>query len=215
MVTIGTGLRLTGLLTSVTKNEPVTRVADIDVSVKLPVAPARWLSQVGLPSAIVTEEPPRKSSETVIGGNGGICTPGGKPIANVISTCQFASWPLMTRLLFVLIVARRDNELVHSTPSIRKLMMLPSGGGVGAGVGVGVSVGVEVSGTLNVPSVIVLVPVAPEPGTAPSVNENLPDTLVSVRVSMVMVPVPTPTDPRHSAAGLPTRSEAVALWPMV
>ena len=108
----------------------------------------------------------------------------------------------MLRMLFV-IVARRDSELLHGVPSIATVNVLPPDG-VGAGGGAAVNV------TLKVPSVTDLVPVAPEPGKALRVNENVPDAPVVVSVLTVIVPLPMPTPACQPAAGLPTRICAFA-----
>src|SRR5689334_13035408 len=104
-------------------------------------------------------------------------------------------------MLFV-IVARRDNELVHDAPSIRTLIVLVDV--VGGGVGTVVSV------TLNDPSVTLFVPVAPVPATAARLNENVPTAVVDVRLVTVTVPLPMPTPACHPDAGLPTISSAFA-----
>jgi len=51
---VGTGTAFSGFETNVTVNVPVTRVADMDVTVKLPVAPAWPLSQFCEPRTMVT-----------------------------------------------------------------------------------------------------------------------------------------------------------------
>src|SRR5262249_51284161 len=119
-----------------------------------------------------------------------------------VMTRKFVSCPVMPRMLLVS-VARRDSELVHWTPSMRTLIVLPLAGVPGGG-------GEVVSVTLNVPSVIDFEPVAPEPATATSVNENVPDTVVDVSVLMVIAPLPMPTPACQPAAGFPIRMSAFA-----
>jgi hypothetical protein len=63
--------------------------------------------------------------------------------------------------------------------------------------------------TLNAPSVIVFVPVAPGPA-ATRVNENVPEAAVDVKELTVMVPLPMPTAACHPAAGLPINTCAFA-----
>jgi hypothetical protein len=58
--------------------------------------------------------------------------------------------------------------------------------------------------TLNAPSVIDFVPVAPDPATATSENENVPAAAVGVNDVIVMVPLPIPTAACQPVAGLPT-----------
>ena len=70
----------------------------------------------------------------------------------------------------------------HRLPSIVALMVLP---GVGDGVGAGVAVNV----TLNAPFVTTLEPVAPLPGIASALNENVPVALVEVRVANMTTPL--------------------------
>src|SRR5262249_21523999 len=63
--------------------------------------------------------------------------------------------------------------------------------------------GTDVNVTLNTPSVIDFVPVAPDPATAASENENVPEALVDVSEFTVIVPLPIPTAACQPAAGLP------------
>src|SRR5690348_17224937 len=127
-----------------------------------------------------------KVNEIVGGCEGGTIKPALSGIASVI-TRKLVSCPVIPRMLLVM-VARRESELVHCTPSIRTLKVLPP-------FGVAVGGGAVVSVTLNVPSVIVLVPVAPDPATGASEKEKVPTAFVDVSVVIVMLPLPVPTPP--------------------
>src|SRR5262245_40739212 len=135
-----------------------------------------------------------KSSVTVVGCDGGTSRPPLIGTASVI-TRKFVSCPVTVRMLFVS-VARLDSELLHDTPSMRVLRVLPL-------LGVGEGEGTDVNVTLNTPSVIDFVPVAPDPATAASENENVPEALVDVSEFTVIVPLPIPTAACQPAAGLP------------
>src|SRR4029453_2281706 len=178
---VGTATVLIGLFTSVTVKVPVTRVAEIDVTVKLPCPPSWPLSQFCAPSTIVAvpRMPAVKSSGIVGAADGGTSNPALKGTTNVI-TRKFVSWPVIVRRLLVS-VARRDSELVQGAPSTSTLIVLPL-------LGVGDGAGTDVSVTSKAPSAIVRVPVAPVPGTAASVNVNVPEARVDVSVLMVMLP---------------------------
>src|SRR4030095_8842335 len=104
---------LIGLLTRVTVNVPPTRVFEIDVTVNVPAPPSCPLSQFCAPSTMVTMPPPLNGTATVI-------------------TRKFVSCPVMVRMLLSS-VARRDNELVHCTPSMSTLIVLPLLGVPGGG----------------------------------------------------------------------------------
>src|SRR5215470_17684051 len=105
-------------------------------------------------------------------------------------------------MLFVS-VARRESELLQDTPSMSVVNVLPP-------FGVGVGEGTAVNVTLKAPSVIDLVPVAPDPATATSENENVPEALVDVSEFTVIVPLPVPTAACQPAAGLPISTCAFA-----
>src|ERR1700676_3641384 len=98
--------------------------------------------------------PGMKSSEIVGAGEGGTWRPALSGTASV-TTRKVVSCPVIVRMLFVK-VARRESELLHDTPSITALSVLPP-------LGVGEAAGGVVNVTLNAPSVIVFVPVAPDP----------------------------------------------------
>src|SRR4029450_11714808 len=112
-----------------------TRVFEIDVTVNVPAPPSCPLSQFCAPSTMVTKPRPgvAKSRETIAGGDGGICTPPLKGTASVM-TRKLVSCPVIVRMLLSS-VARRDNELVHCTPSMRTLVELPLAGVPGGGPG--------------------------------------------------------------------------------
>jgi hypothetical protein len=112
------------------------------------------------------------------------------------------SCPVTVRMLFVS-VARLDSELLHDTPSMRVLRVLPL-------LGVGEGEETDANVTLNAPSVIDFVPVAPDPATATSENENVPEALVDVSEFTVIVPLPVPTAACQPAAGLPIKICAFA-----
>src|SRR5262245_59763638 len=115
----------------------------------------------------------------MVGGcEGGTRNPELTGTARVI-TRKFVSCPVIVRILFV-IVARRDRELVQDVPLIETENVLPP-------FGVGEGAGTLVKVTLKAPSVIDLVPLAPEPATATSVNENVPEAPVEVSEFSVIV----------------------------
>ena len=125
---------------------------------------------------------------------GGTWRPALSGTASVI-TRKFVSCPVIVRMLLVK-VARLESELLHATPSITVLSVLPP-------LGVGLAGGTVENVTLNTPSVIVFVPVAPDPGTETRENENVPEAPVDVSELTVMVPLPMPTPACQPAAGLP------------
>src|ERR1700730_739098 len=133
-----------------------------------------------------------KSSEIVGAGEGGTWRPALSGTASVM-TRKFVSCPVIARMLFVK-VARLESELLHATPSITALSVLPP-------FGVGETGGSVVNVTLNAPSVIVFVPAAPDPGTATRENENVPEAPVEVSELIVMAPLPMPTAACQPAAG--------------